>query len=55
MKSTINIGTYDEIIGQLMALGATVNELDMGRLRLHQFSTEQIVITHQQAGGFTVC
>ena len=43
MKATINIGPYDEIIGQLQALDSMANELDMGRLRLHQFSTEQIV------------
>ena len=43
MKATINIGTYDEIIGQLGALAPEADALDMGRLQLHQFSTEQIV------------
>lgn len=43
MKTTIPVGTYDQIINQIIALSPETNELDMSRLKLHQFSTEQIV------------
>jgi hypothetical protein len=43
MKAIINRGTYSQIIDQLMALDSNTDSLDMGRLELHEFNTQQII------------